>query len=63
MLICQIFHVGPIAAPHMISKVPSTAKNAAGNPEEPHIEGSYPKVEQVAAEQGAAADSCIFVQN
>ncbi len=35
MLICHIFQVGPMAAPHTISAVPSSAKNAVVTPKKP----------------------------
>ena len=35
MLICQIFHVGPIAAPHTMSAVPSEAKKIVVTPKNP----------------------------
>jgi hypothetical protein len=35
MLICQRFHVGPMAAPQTISAVPSTAKKIVVTPKKP----------------------------
>ena len=35
MLICQMFQVGPMAAPQMIRTVPSSAKNAVVTPKKP----------------------------
>ena len=35
MLICQMFQVGPMAAPQMISAVPSTVKKMVVTPKNP----------------------------
>jgi hypothetical protein len=35
MLICQMFHVGPIAAPQTIRAVPSVAKKIVVTPKKP----------------------------
>ena len=55
MLICQMFHVGPIAAPHTMSAVPSGREEDRRDAEEPDVERPDPEIEQVAADQGAAA--------
>ena len=35
MLICQRFHVGPLAAPHRIIAIPSVAKKIVVTPKKP----------------------------
>ena len=57
MLICHRFQVGPSAAPQTISAVPSSGEEDRRDPEEADVERPHPEVEQISADQRAAADA------
>ena len=63
MLICQRFQVGPCDAPQTISAVPSDGEEDRRDAEEADVERPDPEVEQVAADQGAAADAVLSSRN
>ena len=62
MLICQMFHVGPNAAPHKISAVPSAGEKDCRYAEEADIEGPNPEVKEVAPDERAASNAIFSLE-